>query len=413
MARNTKEQYPMRTTAFALFALIVASPIAAQEARHKVVMLNQDTLVTMEFGDAESCSVKIGDRTLSESQARDICAVKRRTVTFTTDAGGARLQLDNLRAQLRTLGTLDSSRVALLRQQESELARALSSRSLALTDEAKRAFEITTRPGGTFTNAFSTMEQGSIIGVSIDARPRDTDRWGAYVAGVTPGYPADKAGIRAGDIITRIDGQALTSGRTERAASETESLVWLRLSELVRKLEPGKEVELQYRRDDRSHTTRVTPIEDQRWLAIAPSVGSFVRTPGASSGVIAPVPSERGDLVWRFGRNDDAIAATTPFPPGGDAFFTFGSPIANLELAPVNEKLGAYFGTTRGVLVISAPAERNLSLEPGDVITAIDGRNVDTPAEFIRALRSYDRGKSFTLQVTRQKQRQTISTTLP
>ena len=42
--------------------------------------------------------------------------------------------------------------------------------------------------------------------------------------------------------------------------------------------------------------------------------------------------------------------------------------IANLELAPMNEKLGSYFGTSRGVLVISAPEEQNLGLIPGDVM---------------------------------------------
>jgi predicted metalloprotease with PDZ domain len=395
----------MRTTVFAVLALAVVTPLGAQ-SRHKVVMLNQDTLVTMEFGDAESCTVKIGERTLTDAQARDICATKRRSVMIatTTDGNTARVQLDELRGRLRSLGALDSSRVALLRQQESELARVLSRNSLALTEEAKRAIDVTTaRPSERLFTALRAAEAGSIIGVTVDTRPRETDRWGAYVAGVTPGYPADRAGIRAGDIITRIDGQSLTSGRTERAATDLESSVWLRLSEIVRKLEPNKAVEVQYRRDDQTRTTRVTPIEDQRFLALAP--GATTVMPDASA-------FEQG---WRFSApGSGGVYTTTPFPPGGnDAFFAFGSPIANLELAPVNEKLGAYFGTTRGVLVISAPEERNLSLEPGDVVTAIDGRTVDTPAEFIRALRSYERGKSFTLQVTRQKQRQSITTTLP
>jgi hypothetical protein len=394
----------MRTTVFAVLALATVTPLAAQ-SRHKVVMLNQDTLVTMEFGDADSCTVKIGERTLTDAQARDICAAKRRSVMIaTTDGNTAVLQLDQLRGQLRTLGTLDSSRVALLRQQESELARALSRNSLALTEDAKRAFDVTlARPGESFFSAFRAGEAGSIIGVTIDTRPRETDRWGAYVAGVTPGYPADRAGIRAGDIITRIDGQSLTAGRTERAATDMESSVWLRLSEIVRKLEPNKAVEVQYRRGDDTRTTRVTPIEDQRFLALAPGATTVLpRTPDAE---------RYTELMERF--RTPGVTSMAPFPPGGEGFYVFGSPIANLELAPVNEKLGAYFGTTRGVLVISAPEERNLSLEPGDVVTAIDGRTVDTPAEFIRALRSYERGKSFTLQVTRQKQRQSITTTLP
>lgn len=36
---------------------------------------------------------------------------------------------------------------------------------------------------------------------------------GVYVENVVPGDPADKAGIRSGDIITTVDGQPVTSGR--------------------------------------------------------------------------------------------------------------------------------------------------------------------------------------------------------
>jgi S1-C subfamily serine protease len=82
-------------------------------------------------------------------------------------------------------------------------------------------------------------------------------------------------------------------------------------------------------------------------------------------------------------------------------------------LAPLNEKLGSYFGTSRGVLVISAPEEKNLGLEPGDVVTTVDGRAVATPGELIRVLRTYDRNRQFTMQVMRQKRQQSITTSLP
>src|SRR5690606_15206970 len=136
----------------------------------------------MEFGDTESCSVKIGDRTLGDAQAREICALKRRNITFTSDLSGVRSQLEGLRAQLRSIQP-DSARLAMLRQQESELARTLSRYTMALTDDARRVYDVTSpRSGESFFSL--RAEQGSIIGVSIDARPRDTDRWGAYVAGV-------------------------------------------------------------------------------------------------------------------------------------------------------------------------------------------------------------------------------------
>ena len=47
--------------------------------------------------------------------------------------------------------------------------------------------------------------------------------------------------------------------------------------------------------------------------------------------------------------------------------FLYGSPLADLELAPLNPDLGQYFGTDTGVLVISVPAESQLGFKGGDV----------------------------------------------
>jgi hypothetical protein len=190
--------------------------------------------------------------------------------------------------------------------------------------------------------------------------------------------------------------------------------VWLRLSEIVRKLESGKPVDLEYRRNERNERTKVTPVDDNRWF-------------------VATQPTASGNRVFTMTLPDDAVAwrnapsaprlATVP-PRGGSVevapslsgnsyFFNVAGVIANLELAPMNEKLGSYFGTSRGVLVISAPEEKNLGLEPGDVVTTVDGRAVATPGELIRVLRTYDRNRQFTMQVMRQKRQQSITTSLP
>lgn len=407
----------MRSPVLITLALSIAAPLAAQSAaqsQQKIMILSGDTLVTIERGEKNSCTVKLGDRTLSERQAADICARKERSISFTGNV--SLMELDGVRSRLRALTDSNLSTTTLngLRQQEALLSQDLARRSQALTNEAARDALMRSRElteANVFSNLMRTA-QGSIIGVSIDPRPRETDRWGAYVAGVTPNYPADKAGIRVGDIITKIDGQSLTSGRTERAATDEESLVWLRLSEIVRKLEAGKAVDLEYRRNDRNERTRITPMEDNRWFAstVAPSGGFSgnmtvdvpytIRTPSAGAATMLP-PSDRSTV------------AVSPSFAGSNYFFNVGGVIANLELAPMNEKLGAYFGTSSGVLVISAPEEKNLGLVPGDVITTVDGRAVATPGELIRVLRTYDRDRQFTMQVMRQKQRQSITTSLP
>lgn len=67
---------------------------------------------------------------------------------------------------------------------------------------------------------------------------------GLYVAGTPAGGPAQQAGIRPGDVITRIDGQPATSN--------------VQLQELTVTKKPGETVELGYTRDGREATATVT-----------------------------------------------------------------------------------------------------------------------------------------------------------
>ena len=48
--------------------------------------------------------------------------------------------------------------------------------------------------------------------------------------------------------------------------------------------------------------------------------------------------------------------------------FMMGTPLEDLELAPLNRDLGRYFGTSEGILVINVPEESRLGLKAGDVV---------------------------------------------
>lgn len=67
---------------------------------------------------------------------------------------------------------------------------------------------------------------------------------GMYVRDVTSGGPADKAGLREGDIITGIEGRAMTGPETKFLAT------------VGRK--PGDQVRVEYSRDGKQSTTTVT-----------------------------------------------------------------------------------------------------------------------------------------------------------
>jgi hypothetical protein len=91
----------------------------------------------------------------------------------------------------------------------------------------------------------------------------------------------------------------------------------------------------------------------------------------------------------------------------------FHNEFDGLELARITPKLGAYFGTSDGVLVISAPENDSLKLEDGDVIQAIDGRKPDDGAHALRILRSYKSGEKLSLTVLRQRKPITLAVTMP
>jgi putative serine protease PepD len=67
---------------------------------------------------------------------------------------------------------------------------------------------------------------------------------GLYVQAVTPGGPAATAGLRADDVITKINGDEATSN--------------IQLQELTLTKKPGDTVSIDYTRDGKSATTTVT-----------------------------------------------------------------------------------------------------------------------------------------------------------
>jgi S1-C subfamily serine protease len=233
------------------------------------------------------------------------------------------------------------------------------------------------------------------LGVTVDLRASDADSIGATLSAVTPGGPAAKAGLKSGDIVTRIDGKSLTSSDNLKRENE-QSLPGVRLVEYASRLQPNDTISVEYRRDGARHTASLVTGDEVLSLEVFPDGGDFELKTGGIPLARSPFRGTiRGEQL-----------------PGGAMAYSLafgGGPLADLELAPLNPDLGQYFGTSEGVLVINVPGESSLGVKGGDVILSVDGRKATGPNSLLRILRSYDEGDSFKLDVMRNKSRISVT----
>jgi S1-C subfamily serine protease len=92
----------------------------------------------------------------------------------------------------------------------------------------------------------------------------------------------------------------------------------------------------------------------------------------------------------------------------------FGLPLTGgLKLAEIDPDLGKYFKTDRGVLVLKAKSDNDLQLKSGDVILQVGDSKVNSPAEFMRALREIESGEELIIDIKRERKNKTLKTRMP
>jgi len=219
----------------------------------------------------------------------------------------------------------------------------------------------------------------AVLGVQID---NGIDKTGARVMHVSPGGAAEEAGIRDGDVIVSIDGKSIAG-----SSSAGQAVV-----DQMRSVKPDQKVKVRVLRDGKNKDFVVVarPMTfDRRVFTMR---GPGMMGPGGGVGAMGPMGAM--PMVQQF----------HAFFPG-----EFGG----MELASLTPKLGAYFGTNEGVLVVQAPDKEDFKLEDGDVIQSIDGRKPEDGAHAMRILRSYRSGEKVNLNVLRQRKPLTLAITMP
>lgn len=224
-----------------------------------------------------------------------------------------------------------------------------------------------------FSFALPYFGRDAQLGISLESDPA-TDSIGARIGDVLDDGPAASAGLRAGDVITAIDGRSIAQ-RDAEAQRPNDQLV-----RRLRGIQPGDTVRVDYRRDGQRLAVNVIATgRAPRYRARSVDVPSFdIDVPDVGH-------TRWLDGTLRFGRD------------------------AGLELVDMNASLGEYFGVDRGVLVIDVDSDSRLGLEPGDVILRIGDREVRDARHARSIVTSYREDEPAQIEIMRDAERQTLT----
>lgn len=296
------------------------------------------------------------------------------------------------------------SQVAIAAQEpaesEAELEKRLESARARLDEAAREISEITTRLHGDAMQNVIRMahrddgKRRAMIGVNIGERSENgkvsgVSPDGVVVLGVTPGGPAEKAGLKTGDILTTLNGKSLAGGG--KTSND-------KLAAIMEDVKPGESIKLEYTRDGKGRKVDLETGEMS-----APHFSGFI-APGAGENFFswnghegAPMPPTPGMPAMPSMPSMPMLAPMLAHRWGG------------MELVPLTPKLGEYFNTDKGLLVVRAPDLEGVELEEGDVILKIGDREPKDVRHAMRILRSYAPGEKADVEIIRKKRKRTIA----
>jgi serine protease Do len=238
--------------------------------------------------------------------------------------------------------------------------------------------------------AAQLVRGGGRLGVAVsDADGEDAKRaklpgvGGVVIDEVHEGSPAEKAGLKTGDVVVEFDGERVRSSR--------------QFARLVQETPPDREVQTIVVRDGQRMTLTVrTRASD--------SFDSFRGFEDFGNFRIVPPPMPP--------KPPTAPRAVKPLEifPRLEGFFGSSGRLG-ITVDTLTGQLAEYFGAKEGVLVTSVTANSaagKAGLKAGDVITGINGSAVDSPSDLTSRVQRLDDGGDFTLEIVRDKKAMTL-----
>jgi serine protease Do len=240
--------------------------------------------------------------------------------------------------------------------------------------------------------AFSLfVDGGSFLGVyAEDINNANMSKYGLRevrgvgITDVAKNSPAEKAGLKKGDVIVRFDNESVTSVR--------------KLTRLVSETAPDHTVKLGLSREGSEQEVAVT-------LAKRDETANTIFQGRMPGGVFRTIPRGGFPQLGQLGEGQD-----------NNFVFAFGNNRRiGVSTQSLTKQLADYFGVTdgKGVLVTSVEADSpaaKAGIKAGDVITAIDGEKVEAAGDLSRAINKQKEG-DVTLTIIRDKKERSIKVT--
>jgi serine protease Do len=196
------------------------------------------------------------------------------------------------------------------------------------------------------------------------------DEVGVEITGIEPESPAEKAGLKVGDVVIEYQGQRVEG---------TEQFI-----RLVRETPVGRNVKL------------------------------LVHRPGAAAQTVTATVGARKQPKVMMGEMPAPPKVELWMPDMPRAYTGLRSSRLGVEAEGLQGQLAEYFGVKEGVLVRSvakgSAAEKG-GLKAGDVITKVDQKPLESPRDLSEMLRDSRDKKSVAVTVMREKREMTLTVT--
>lgn len=274
------------------------------------------------------------------------------------------------------------------------LVTAVNAQGIRIQGEPGRRVQTVERP-----DVMVLDGRGAQLGVMVSDVDTKATTGGVKIDDVNPDSPAEKAGIKAGDVVVEYDGEKVRSAR--------------QFTRLVQETPEGRAVAIALLRDGKRQTVNATPETSRMtWnfnTEFGPDIDRAMRE------------AERGVREFRFDANPEfRFDSREPrrfeyrMPERAMPFMVQPRGRLGVTVQSLTDDLQEYFGAKNGGALVSSvtkdSAASKAGIKAGDVIVSINGRRVSDSDDLLREIE--DINGDATIVVLRDKKEMTLKATL-